>query len=141
MDNQLDIDKTVDAWSEIVIKVLRVKIAKLKIYHTGDLFNSLTTNTESAGDVIKRIYFYYNLYGKFVDMGVGRNYSRGNTGQVESITKKRVRKEWYSRTFYAQVMILGELMRAKYGEKAVHQIVATIEAVKDLKYNAYKRKI
>lgn len=141
MDNQLNLNITIDAWSEIVIKVLRVKIAKLKIFHTGDLFNNLVTNIESSGDAIKRIYFYYNLYGKFVDMGVGRNYSHGNTGQVEAVRKTRKRKEWFSRTFYAQVMILGELIRKKYGEKAANMIVAKIEAISDLKYNAYKNRI
>jgi hypothetical protein len=126
-----------DNWTKIVIRILQTKIARLNIRASGDLFNSLDSSITGSG-VSYNIYFNYNIYGKFVDMGVGKNYSQGNSGNVEAKQKQRRRKEWYSRVFYAQVMTLGELARKNYGEQAARNIVSTINAVNDLKSTEYR---
>ena len=127
-----------DSWFAVTVKVLKTKIAKLSIRHSGSLFNSLDYQVPGASEFVNNGYLTFNLYGKFVDMGVGRNFARGNPGRVDTVRRQRIRKEWYSRLFYAQVMRLREIAQQKYAGDAVKQIVLNIEAVNDLKYNAYK---
>jgi len=139
--NNIDLSDLADGWTKVVVRVLQTKIARLNIRKTGDLLSSLNFSITGSG-VSYNIYFNYNLYGKFVDMGVGKNYYLGNPGNVEAKNKQRNRKEWYSRIFYAQVMTLGELARKQYGQQAANNIISSIRAVNDVKYTEYRsRKI
>lgn len=127
------------AWANIVIKIWEEKILLLGALDSGALYESLKLHVQAnANGEIARIDFFYKLYGKFVDMGVGREISRGNRGDL-GFTPTRRRKEWYSRIFYREVMKLKELVAARYGEDAAREIASTINAIKDLKYNEYKR--
>jgi len=128
----LDLSELAHGWSAVVIKVLQIKLSRLNIRHTGDLFVSLHFDVSGQGTSFQ-LYFSYNLYGKFVDMGVGRNYAVGNSGNVEAVRKQRKRKEWQSRIFYAQVMTLGELARKQVGQGAANNIISSLQAVYDLK--------
>lgn len=129
-----DLHNTFNEWFAVTVKVLRVKMAKLNVRNSGDLFSSIKYQVPGASEFISKGYLYYNLYGKFVDMGVGRETHRGNSGRVQTA---RRRKEWYSRLFYAQVMRLREITQQQYGQEAASLIVRNIEAVKDLKYSEY----
>jgi hypothetical protein len=118
--DNVDLNSLVDGWSKVVVKVLQAKIARMNIHHTGSLFDSLNFNISGQGFSFQ-IYFTYNIYGVFVDMGVGRN------------RKANKRKEWESRIFYAQVMTLGELARKQCGEMAAKKIVSTLNEIYDLR--------
>ena len=133
-----DISQVFDEWFAVSVKILKTKIAKLNIHHTGDLFNSVKYETPSYNELTGKGFLVFNNYGRFVDMGVGRNYFLGNPGRVDTVKTTRTRKEWYSRIFYAQVMRLREIMQTQIGKEAAHTIVSRIEEVKDLKYAAYK---
>jgi hypothetical protein len=66
------------------------------------------------------IEFAFNYYGKFVDMGVGRGVKAGESGS------KRSAKGWYSRTFFSQVQVLGDLLGRKYAEKGKMAIMENL---------------
>jgi hypothetical protein len=144
----VDIRPTFEAWFEVAIKIQQKKIALLGIKDWGDkraaqgynlsLLDSLSYNISDVGEFSAKGELQYNLYGKFVDMGVGANFYKGNPGRVDMVRKQRKRQEWHNRIFYAQVMRLGEIMRQKYGQGTANQIVAMIQAVNDLKAAAYK---
>jgi hypothetical protein len=144
----VDIRPTFEAWFDIAIKIQQKKIALLGIKDWGDkrvkqgyqlsLLDSLVGNISEAGDFSAKGELQFNLYGKFVDMGVGANFFKGNPGKVEKVHIQRKRKEWHSQIFYAQLMRLGEIMRQKYGQGTANQIVAMIQSVRDLKAAAYK---
>lgn len=129
-----DLGELAQGWSEVVLKILKLKIVKLNIKNSGDLYESLKFNISGQGIGIQ-IQFSYNLYGKYVDMGVGKEMTRGNSGNVKT---DRKRKEWFSRIFYAQVMTLSELAKKEYGKAAQQRIITTIQPINDLKYNAYR---
>lgn len=129
-----DLHQVFDDWFAVTVKVLKTKIAKLQVMDSGQLYRSIDYEVPGASEFFNRGTLSFNLYGRFVDMGVGREFSRGNSGIVRS---QRKRKEWYSRLFYAQVMRLREIAQLQYGQAAAHTIVQQIEAVKDLKYSTY----
>ena len=131
---QIDIKTTFDAWFDVTVKVLRKKMALLNIRKTGALYDSLGwLSNEGDKDTIKGT-LEYNIYGKFVDMGVGGEMSKGNAGNVKTTRK---RKEWYSKLFYSQVMRLREIYQQKYGKEVATGLVNMIEASNDLKYSSY----
>lgn len=100
-------EETVKAWAEITLKIWRDKIIVLKLWRTGDLYNSLkNTLFVAAGNDVQKIEFSFKLYGIFVDILLGRN-----------------RKEWYSRVFYREVMRLREILVEKYGEDVVREVI------------------
>ena len=95
---------TVAAWADIVLSKWRNKITEMKIYDSGELFNSLKyTMLLNAGNDPQKIEFTYNFYGIFHDRG---------TGTVKA-------REWNSKIFFAQVMRLKEILAEKYSEAVV----------------------
>ncbi len=95
---------------------------RLNINGTFELANSfVSTIVNNAGGDLSRIEFAFNYYGKFVDMGVGRGVKLGDA------RGNRRPKKWYSKTFYAEVKKLGELVAAKYAQKAQIIIVESVK--------------
>jgi len=110
--NNIDVNKTVESWADIVIKMWKRKIIQLNIGKTGALFDSLQYEIIShAGGDPARIDFMYKYYGRFVDMGVGREMSVGNQGEVNTSRKP---KKWYSAVMFSQVKRLSEILKQKY---------------------------
>jgi hypothetical protein len=113
MAQNINLELTVEAWADIVIKNWRQKITQLDIGFTGQLFDSfIHTVISNSGGKIERIEFAFNYYGKFVDMGVGKEISLGNIGAVE--TRRRAKK-WYSSVMYSQALKLRDILGEKYG--------------------------
>lgn len=126
--------ETIRAWAEITLNIWRDRITELKIYESGELMRSLeNTLYTSAGNSVEKVEFAFKLYGIFVDMGVGREISKGNGGDL-GFTPVRKRKEWYSRVFYREVMRLKEILAEKYGQEIAKQVVHSMKPIKDLKY-------
>lgn len=125
--------ETVRAWADITLKIWRNKITELKAWDTGSLYESLENALfTAAGNDVNKVEFSFNLYGIFVDMGVGKEIFKGNDGDV-GYDVYRKRKEWYSRIFYREVMRLKEILIEKFGEGVAEQIVFAMKPVKDLK--------
>jgi hypothetical protein len=143
--NSPEVRQTFEAWFDVCIKVLQKKIAilgignyRLKRKVTDDherLFDSLRWKFTSQSEDSIAGELNFNNYGRMVDMGVGGNYSKGNTGNVAKVAVERKRKEWYSKIFYAQVMMLKLIYMEKYGKETANTLVAGITAVNDLAYN------
>lgn len=107
--------ESVTAWSDITMKVLFQRMDVLGFGNdAGHLHNSLQNGRLKISDRGNDQYdlgFSFNLYGRFVDMGVGREFSRNNGGNVDS---RRKPSEWLSGYWWAQMMRLKEIMREKY---------------------------
>jgi hypothetical protein len=78
----------------------------------------------AQGDVLK-IDFAFKYYGKFVDMGVGKGVKLGRVKENQDsrrlegkmLGNRRRPKKWYSATFYAEAMKLGEIMAKEFGRR------------------------
>lgn len=123
MSENTNIDETVVAWAEIVIRIWEEKIYQLKVTDTYALLNSFAQHVvlNANGDPIM-VEFAFNYYGKFADMSVGKGTSYGEVGN-----SRRKVKPWYSKTFFNQVRILGEILSEKYARKAALLIVENID--------------
>lgn len=124
MADNLNPSETATAWAEIVIEIWEDKMERLKVNRTLDLINSLLfhVNTAANGNV-EMIQFFFNYYGKFVDMGVGKGLPAGLT----LINAQRMPKPWYSKVFYSQVIRLSEIMAEKFANRAAITIVNNID--------------
>lgn len=115
-------------WLDITVERFVANMRRLKIENTGTLLASFKKEVIGAaeGDQF-RIRLSYALYGKFVDMGVGRGMGAGlrkgddgfsqvrnSRGQLRR--KARKARPWYSKEVYAQTKRLSELMLDLYGQ-------------------------
>lgn len=108
-----DINETIDAWADIVLKIWRQKITELRVYDSGELYKSLRyTLLRNAGNDIDKIEFVYNYYGMFHDRG----------------TIHIPQREWKGKVFYAQVMRLKEILGEKYVEAVTKGISVAMGA-------------
>jgi hypothetical protein len=117
-----------EAWAKITIVKWKKKLASNKIGDTGTLLKSFKYNVlaSAQGNVLK-ITLLFEYYGRFVDMGVGKGVKIGDV--KESATSRRLSgkmlgnrrrpKKWYSKTFHAEVMKLGEIFAKEYGHRGV----------------------
>jgi len=108
----------IQRWANVVVEMWEEKIKALDIWDEGDLYHSFVTHVmnNSGGDVSK-IDFLFKQYGIFVDMGVGRETARGNSGDLGR-EKKRQEKPWYSKVFFREVLKLKEKTASEYGQQA-----------------------
>lgn len=83
---------------------------------------------------VKTFTFSYSLYGMFVDMGLfggkGLDDKRDDKLVSKLVGRRKKNKmlknhpkrkyQWYSRSMYGSINVLGNLMMAQYGNKAVN---------------------
>ena len=138
--------KYIDAWQEMMITIWREKIVRLQVYDTAYLHNDITGNVASSTQGLANIQHKFLEYGIYQDCGTGRGYKHGNGGNLEfldwSNRKERVReqksgkvtegwprtpREWFSRAYFASVMVLKEQMAYMYGEEFCGLLVEKVE--------------
>lgn len=142
LENVID-QATLIAWADIVQQKWEMQIIKYNINDTTSLFNSLQhfVLREGNGD-LKRVDFFFNLYGIYVDMGVGNGYTIGNSGDMladKGWIPQRQARRWYSTMWYAQVRRLSEIIAEKTGRKAARLIAGVIYNAMNDKLNKYRR--
>ena len=112
---------SVTAWSEITMKVLLQRMDVLGFgAEAGHLRNSLQND-------IYNLIMSFNLYGRFVDMGVGREFRRGNDGRHTESRRKP--KEWLSRYWWAQFQRLREIMKEKYASASAEVVMDELSQI------------
>ena len=103
---------SVTAWSEITMKVLLQRMDVLgfgaEAEHLRSSLQKGRLQVSDKGNDIYNLAMSFNLYGRFVDMGVGREFRRGNDGRHTESRRKP--KEWLSRYWWAQFQRLKEIM-------------------------------
>jgi hypothetical protein len=128
---QPDINVTIQAWADIVVNILRENIVKMGI-HRGSLFDSI----RHAGSDPQKIEFIFLLYGIYVDAGVGKGMKGGFQGWSEPDLfgelkmGGRQRKQWFSKSFYWQVIKLKDILSEKYGLMYIQTIKESVRGVK-----------
>jgi hypothetical protein len=133
-NGKVDINETLKAWADIVIEKWHNKLTELKVYDQGFLYDSLLFDLLlNAGENIQKIEFSFKLYGIYVDMGVGGEMKKGNSGDL-GFTPTRKPKEWYSKKFYGQVMRLREILMEQYGRSIAYSMMNTLSENLDQRY-------
>ncbi len=121
----INFTESLNAWSDITMKVL---LQRMDVLGFGDeaehLRKSLLSGRlriSSQGSDQYKMDLEFNLYGRYVDMGVGRGVSK----KFES-DNPREPKEWLSRYWWAQLQRLKEIMQEKYTKATVDTIIDSI---------------
>lgn len=114
-------------WLDITISRFIDNMRRLRIQDTGALMASFKQQVVGSAEGRLQLTLSYALYGKFVDMGVGRGMGAGikkgddgydrvrkTRGQLRRHTRKP--RNWYSREIGYQTKRLSELMLDLYGQ-------------------------
>ncbi|MGI4866169.1 MAG: hypothetical protein ACRYFZ_19750 [Janthinobacterium lividum] len=114
-------------WLDITITRFIENMRQLRIQDTGTLMASFQKQVVGSAEGRLQLRLSYALYGKFVDMGVGRGMGAGitkkddgydrirkNRGQLRRYARKK--RNWYASEMGYQTKRLSELMLELYGQ-------------------------
>ena len=126
------------SWLDITVERFVANLREQRIVNTGALLASFKKQVigEAQGDQL-RLRLSYALYGKFVDMGVGRGMKagvrKGDDGydrirNTRGKLRRHVRKArpWYSKEIAHQTKRLAELMLDLYGQVLIPQTLSAL---------------
>lgn len=148
-----DRKKYQEAWADMMIKIWREKIERLHVINTYSLHQQIQENVISSSDTISTIQHKFLEYGIYQDLGVGNGYSKDNGANLEILNpvyreehrlnvprrvgpkpggyytsgNPRKPREWFSRAYFASIMVLKEQMAYMYGEEFCGLLVDKIE--------------
>ena len=132
-----DRKKYQEAWAEMMVTIWREKIERLHVIDTYSLHQQIKDNVVTSSDSISTIQHKFLEYGIYQDLGVGNGYSKDNGANLEILNpvyraehnmgEPRKPRVWFSRSYFASVMILKEQMAYMYGEEFCGLLVDKIE--------------
>ncbi|WP_375435102.1 hypothetical protein [uncultured Hymenobacter sp.] len=113
-------------WLDITVENFVENMRKLRIKDTGALMASFKKQVIGSADGRLQLQLSYALYGKFIDMGVGRGMGAGirqKDDGYDRIRKSRGRlqryerkaRKWYSKEMAHQTKRLAELLSELHG--------------------------
>ena len=115
---QQEREKFVTAFNDTMLRIWQEQITLLGIIDTGALLASPKSLPVRADGRFFEIGLSQSFleYGLWQDYGTGRETPRGNSGDIGR-TKKRKRRLWFSRKYYASVMNLREFLEENLGRE------------------------
>lgn len=115
---QQEREKFVTAFNDTMLRIWQEQITLLGVIDTGALLASPKSLPVRADGRFFEIGLSQSFleYGLWQDYGTGRETPRGNSGDIGR-TKKRKRRLWFSRKYYASVMNLREFLEENLGRE------------------------
>ncbi|MBR6946878.1 MAG: hypothetical protein IKH53_02885 [Muribaculaceae bacterium] len=114
---QQEREKFVTAFNDTMLRIWQEQITLLGVIDTGALLASPKSLPVRADGRFFEVGLSQSFleYGLWQDYGTGRETPRGNSGDLGR-AKKRKRRRWFSRKYYASVMRLKEFYEENVGE-------------------------
>ena len=108
--------KFVTAFNDTMLRIWQEQITLLDVIDTGALLASPKALPLRADGRFMEVGLSQTFleYGLWQDYGTGRETPRGNSGDLGR-TKRRQRRRWFSRKYYASVMNLKEFYEENVG--------------------------
>lgn len=102
-----------------MVKIWKEQITLLGVIDTGRLLHSPISIGMSADGKFSQVQLSQAFleYGIWQDYGTGRETPRGNSGDIGR-EKKRQRRRWFSRKYYASVMNIKEFYEESIGSSS-----------------------
>ena len=109
--------KFVNAFNDTMLKIWQEQITLLGVIDTGALLASPKALPVRADGRFFEVGLSQTFleYGLWQDYGTGRETPRGNSGDLGR-AKKRQRRKWFSRKYYASVMNIKEFYEDNIGK-------------------------
>lgn len=110
--------KYISAFNDTMIKIWKEQITLLDVIDSGRLLQSPIVLGLSADGKYSQVQLSQAFleYGLWQDYGTGKEVPRGNSGDLGR-DKKRQRRRWFSRKYYASVMNIKEFMSDSLGKE------------------------
>lgn len=127
-------EKFVFAFNRTMITIWCEQITLLNIIDTGRLLRSLKALPVRADGRFIEIGLSQSFleYGLWQNFGTGKEIPRGNSGDIGR-ERKRQKKPWFSRKYYASVMNLRDFL----ADNIAHEFVGIVARSLDDKYVRY----
>ena len=127
-------EKFVFAFNRTMITIWCEQITLLNVIDTGRLQRSLKALPVRADGRFIEIGLSQSFleYGLWQNFGTGKEIPRGNSGDIGR-ERKRQKKPWFSRKYYASVMNLRDFL----ADNIAHEFVGIVARSLDDKYVRY----
>lgn len=137
----------IEKWSRYFVDRLRKQLRKLKIGKTGALERGIARQLVLTNGDVTAVFLRFAMYGRFVDMGVGRGlkaYERQSNRTFATGAKRygadvsyngRRPKRWFNKPKTAQIHRLRELLEAEMQSSAVRNMRSELMEVTEYSIN------
>lgn len=111
-------EKYVRAWNDTLLHIWQERITLLDVIDTGALLASPVALPVRADGRFVEVTLSQSFleYGLWQDYGVGGETPRGNSGDLGR-AKKRQRRPWFSKKYYASVLNLRDFFGDNLGKE------------------------
>lgn len=129
-----DFQEYLYAWAAMMVNIWEEKLIMLDIRDKGELYDSFIHHVliHSGGDQAK-MEFAFNQYGFYVNAGVGKEVSKGNSGDLIDVSHYNMKrniwelarkpKPWFDKSWYRSIYALKRDVGKIYGDKAKQGII------------------
>ena len=128
-------EKFVTAFNETMLKIWKEQMTLLDVIDTGALFASPKSLPLRADGRFMELGLSQSFleYGLWQNFGTGKEIPRGNNGDIGR-ERKRKKKPWFSRKYYASVMNLRDFLADNMAKEFVGVVAQSLDD-KYLRYN------
>lgn len=128
-------EKFVTAFNETMLKIWKEQMTLLDVIDTGALLASPKSLPLRADGRFMELGLSQSFleYGLWQNFGTGKEIPRGNNGDI-SRERKRKKKPWFSRKYYASVMNLRDFLADNMAKEFVGVVAQSLDD-KYLRYN------
>ena len=128
-------EKFVTAFNETMLKIWKEQMTLLDVIDTGALLASPKSLPLRADGRFMELGLSQSFleYGLWQNFGTGKEIPRGNNGDIGR-ERKRKKKPWFSRKYYASVMNLRDFLADNMAKEFVGVVVQSLDD-KYLRYN------
>lgn len=128
-------EKFVTAFNETMLKIWKEQMTLLDVIDTGALLASPKSLPLRADGRFMELELSQSFleYGLWQNFGTGKEIPRGNNGDIGR-ERKRKKKPWFSRKYYASVMNLRDFLADNMAKEFVGVVAQSLDD-KYLRYN------
>jgi hypothetical protein len=128
-------EKFVTAFNETMLKIWKEQMTLLDVIDTGALLASPKSLPLRADGRLMELGLSQSFleYGLWQNFGTGKEIPRGNNGDIGR-ERKRKKKPWFSRKYYASVMNLRDFLADNMAKGFVGVVAQSLDD-KYLRYN------
>lgn len=130
-----ELEKFVTAFNETMLKIWKEQMTLLDVIDTGALLASPKSLPLRADGRFMELGLSQSFleYGLWQNFGTGKEIPRGNNGDIGR-ERKRKKKPWFSRKYYASVMNLKDFLADNMAKEFVGVVAQSLDD-KYLRYN------
>lgn len=128
-------EKFVSAFNETMLNIWKEQMTLLDVIDTGALLASPKALPLRADGRFLELGLSQSFleYGLWQNFGTGKEIPRGNNGDIGRV-RKRKKKPWFSRKYYASVMNLRDFLADNMAKEFVGVVAQSLDD-KYLRYN------